>query len=564
MAAKVEKKSKKKSSKKLMLLEKKKAMEEAAKVAAEAAKVAAKEAAAAARAVEKELNDDTSSNSSEVVDQNPSISSKIEKVSNSFVKGKKNKESKKRDKNSLMKEVNVKGDEKENNVVNGSSDSSSDSNSDDSKSSNSNSDGSSDSNSDSNSDGSSDSDSNSDGSSDSNSDGSSDSNSDSNIDGSSDNNSDGSSDNNSDGSSDSSSDDSSDSNNANSSAVYHGETESKNIKMRNTAPESLVEKQRKVSSSSGSSSDNANSSGISDGEKENKDIKVQNVVPENIVEKQRKISDDSNRKNANLDNYQQKNEGISKKRQINLDTEENAQIKKKVAIENDETNLKIYVRGLPWKANEDEVREYFSTCGEIISIEMPIMDDGRSSGTAIINFKTKQACETCLELNGSDFNGRWLNIKYSTPKPIWSPREPSQKVDGCTTVFVGNLSFQIDENTLREAFGECGEITQVRFAEDRETGQFKGFGHIEFAKTESTNLAVKMTGTNIMGRPVRVDFANPRKNTFAGGRGRGPGKKGGRGHDGGRGRSSMRGGGLMPSKKKSGIMQFSGSKTTFD
>jgi len=542
-----------------MLLEKKKAMEEAARVAAEAAK----EAAAAAMAVEKELNDDTSSNSSEVVDKNPSISSKIEKVSNSFVKEKKFMESKNRDKNSLMKKVNVMGDEKKNDFI----DSSSDSSSGDSKSSNSNDDGSSDSSigdsksSNSNDDGTSDSTSDDSKSSNSNDDGSSDS--DSNSDGSSDSdsNSDGSSD--SDSNSDSSSDDSSDSNNANSSAVYHDETESKNIKMRNTAPESLVKKQRKVSSSS-SSSDNANSSGISDGEKENKDIKVQNVLPENIVEKQRKISDHSNRKNANLDNYQQKNEGISKKRQINLDTEENAQIKKKVAIENDETNLKIYVRGLPWKANEDEVREYFSTCGEIISIEMPIMDDGRSSGTAIINFKTKQACETCLELNGSDFNGRWLNIKYSTPKPIWSPREPSQKVDGCTTVFVGNLSFQIDENTLREAFGECGEITQVRFAEDRETGQFKGFGHIEFAKTESTNLAVKMTGTNIMGRPVRVDFANPRKNTFAGGRGRGPGKKGGRGHDGGRGRSSMRGGGLMPSKKKSGIMQFSGSKTTFD
>merc|ERR1711934_830250 len=312
---------------------------------------------------------------------------------------------------------------------------SSDSSSGDSKSSNSNDDGSSDSSigdsksSNSNDDGTSDSTSDDSKSSNSNDDGSSDS----------DSNSDGSSD--SDSNSDGSSDDSSDSNNANSSAVYHDETESKNIKMRNTAPESLVKKQRKVSSSS-SSSDNANSSGISDGEKENKDIKVQNVLPENIVEKQKKISDDSNRKNANLDNYQQKNEGISKKRQINLDTEENAQIKKKVAIENDETNLKIYVRGLPWKANEDEVREYFSTCGEIISIEMPIMDDGRSSGTAIINFKTKQACETCLELNGSDFNGRWLNIKYSTPKPIWSPREPSQKVDGCTTVFVGNLSFQ--------------------------------------------------------------------------------------------------------------------------
>merc|ERR1712222_312865 len=382
--------------------------------------------------------------------------------------------------------------------------------------------------------------------------------------GSSDNNSDGSSDNNSDGSSSNSNDDGSSDSSIGDSKSSNSNSDGSSDSDSNSDGSSDSDSNSDSSSDDSSDSDNANSSGISDGEKENKDIKVQNVLPENIVEKQRKISDHSNRKNANLDNYQQKNEGISKKRQINLDTEENAQIKKKVAIENDETNLKIYVRGLPWKANEDEVREYFSTCGEIISIEMPIMDDGRSSGTAIINFKTKQACETCLELNGSDFNGRWLNIKYSTPKPIWSPREPSQKVDGCTTVFVGNLSFQIDENTLREAFGECGEITQVRFAEDRETGQFKGFGHIEFAKTESTNLPVKMTGTNIMGRPVRVDFANPRKNTFAGGRGRGPGKKGGRGHDGGRGRSSMRGGGLMPSKKKSGIMQFSGSKTTFD
>jgi len=224
----------------------------------------------------------------------------------------------------------------------------------------------------------------------------------------------------------------------------------------------------------------------------------------------------------------------------------------------------MYIRGLPWRATEDEVREYFSTCGEITSIEMPIMDDGRSSGTAIIDFKTKEACESCLELNGSDFNGRWLNIKYSTPKPIWSPREPSEKAEGCTTVFVGNLSFQIDEETLRDAFGDCGEITQVRFAEDRETGHFKGFGHIEFANTESTNLAVKMTGTDIMGRPVRVDYANPRKKNFVGARGRALGKRSGRGSDGGRGGSFTRSSNLMASKRRSSIVQFSGNKTTFE
>merc|ERR1712226_385844 len=225
-------------------------------------------------------------------------------------------------------------------------------------------------------------------------------------------------------------------------------------------------------------------------------------------------SKNSNRKDDDFKYSKFDAEENSKKRKSTTIVEEKPECKKRAAVEDGNDNLRMYIRGLPWRATEDEVREYFSTCGEITSIEMPIMDDGRSSGTAIIDFKTKEACESCLELNGSDFNGRWLNIKYSTPKPIWSPREPSEKAEGCTTVFVGNLSFQIDEETLRDAFGDCGEITQVRFAEDRETGHFKGFGHIEFANTESTNLAVKMTGTDIMGRPVRVDYCKSKKKEF--------------------------------------------------
>ena len=75
---------------------------------------------------------------------------------------------------------------------------------------------------------------------------------------------------------------------------------------------------------------------------------------------------------------------------------------------------------------------------------------------------------------------------------------------------MGNLSFAIDEDTLREAFASCGEISSVRFAEDRETGAFKGFGHIEFVDTESTDLAVKMAGEDVMGRAIRVYYANSR------------------------------------------------------
>jgi len=135
---------------------------------------------------------------------------------------------------------------------------------------------------------------------------------------------------------------------------------------------------------------------------------------------------------------------------------------------------------------------------------------------AIIAFKEAASAAAALEHNGADFGGRWLNIKYSSDKPINTPRAPSQKEEGCVTVFVGNLSFNIDEDTMRETFGSCGEISSIRFATDRETGDFKGFGHVEFVDSDSTDKAVAMAGTYVMDRPLRVDYANDRRKSGGG------------------------------------------------
>ena len=206
--------------------------------------------------------------------------------------------------------------------------------------------------------------------------------------------------------------------------------------------------------------------------------------------------------------------------------------------------------------------------------------------TAIIAFSDAAGAAAAMEHNGADFGGRWLNIKYSSSKPITAAREASQKEEGCMTVFVGNLSFHIDEDTIRDTFKDCGEITAVRFAEDKETGQFKGFGHVEFADTESTDKAVALAGTYVMDRPLRVDFANERRDRGFGGGGRGGGRggRGGRGGymgggGGGRGRGGRgggrgggfgggrgggRGGNSFGAKKSGSIAAFSGNKITFD
>jgi len=69
---------------------------------------------------------------------------------------------------------------------------------------------------------------------------------------------------------------------------------------------------------------------------------------------------------------------------------------------------------------------------------------------------------------------------------------------------------------MRETFGSCGEISSIRFATDRETGDFKGFGHVEFVDSDSTDKAVAMAGTYVMDRPLRVDYANDRRKSGGG------------------------------------------------
>ena len=119
-------------------------------------------------------------------------------------------------------------------------------------------------------------------------------------------------------------------------------------------------------------------------------------------------------------------------------------------------------------------------------------------------------------MNGATMGERWLKIESYVPRPKRTyDSTPSAKPDGCTCVFVGNLSYDIDDDTLKKAFASCGEVTSIRWGMDRETGDFKGYGHVEFSETEATDKAVAMAGEMVLGRAIRVDFAkgssSPRK-----------------------------------------------------
>lgn len=88
-------------------------------------------------------------------------------------------------------------------------------------------------------------------------------------------------------------------------------------------------------------------------------------------------------------------------------------------------------------------------------------------------------------------------------------------------IYVGNLSYSLDESALRAAFAEFGEITDLAFPKDRVTGRPRGFAFITFTDGSSAEAALKLDGQEVGGRKIVVKFALERKSTGSAGGGGG-------------------------------------------
>lgn len=75
--------------------------------------------------------------------------------------------------------------------------------------------------------------------------------------------------------------------------------------------------------------------------------------------------------------------------------------------------------------------------------------------------------------------------------------------------FIGQLSWNVDNDWLASEFAECGEVVSARVQMDRNTGRSRGFGFVEFTTVEAANACVALNGKEIDGRPVKIDKSTP-------------------------------------------------------
>jgi RNA recognition motif-containing protein len=81
-----------------------------------------------------------------------------------------------------------------------------------------------------------------------------------------------------------------------------------------------------------------------------------------------------------------------------------------------------------------------------------------------------------------------------------------------TKLFVGSLPWAVDDQQLKDAFAEFGEVTYAKVIIDRDTNRSKGFGFVEFADEAAAKAAIdKLNNSEMNGRTIVVNEAKPRE-----------------------------------------------------
>ncbi|NWQ97146.1 RBM34 protein, partial [Burhinus bistriatus] len=187
--------------------------------------------------------------------------------------------------------------------------------------------------------------------------------------------------------------------------------------------------------------------------------------------------------------------------------------KKKVADETVDRRT-VFVGNLPVSCTVQALKSLFKEYGQIKSIRFRSLvpaEDTLSKKLAAIKHKVhpnakfinayvvfKKECDAikALKENGKEIaSGFHIRVDIASKSSLH---------DNKRSVFLGNLSYDIRDDAVREHFSVCGGVVAVRIVRDRNTGLGKGFGYVLFENMDAVHLALKLNDSVLMGRKIRV------------------------------------------------------------
>ncbi|CAM9724097.1 unnamed protein product, partial [Choristocarpus tenellus] len=156
----------------------------------------------------------------------------------------------------------------------------------------------------------------------------------------------------------------------------------------------------------------------------------------------------------------------------------------------------VFVGNLSWSTTSDDLRNFMSSVGEVVSAEVQShADSGRSKGWGLVTYAEPTVAVAAIEqLNNVDFGGRPIHIRLDRKEV---------EASGGFPIFVGNLPWSTTDEDLQEIFSpyepyDCHVKTNM-------AGRSRGFGILRFATPEMGQRAISdMQSYQIEGRPIQV------------------------------------------------------------
>ncbi|KAJ4903776.1 hypothetical protein Rs2_17727 [Raphanus sativus] len=189
------------------------------------------------------------------------------------------------------------------------------------------------------------------------------------------------------------------------------------------------------------------------------------------------------------------------------------------------SDLKLFVGNLPFNVDSAQLAQLFESAGNVEMVEV-IYDKvtGRSRGFGFVTMSSASEVETAeQQFNGYELDGRQLRVNAGPPPPKREDsfsRGPRSSFGGGgggsgagsgNRVYVGNLSWGVDDMALESLFGEQGKVVEARVIYDRDSGRSKGFGFVTYNSAQEVQNAIRtLDGADLDGRQIRVSEAEAR------------------------------------------------------
>lgn len=169
-----------------------------------------------------------------------------------------------------------------------------------------------------------------------------------------------------------------------------------------------------------------------------------------------------------------------------------------LAYENKCCSVKLFVGGLSYDTTEQDLLSYFGQFGNISNVTIKYNPQtGHPRGFGFVTFTADGSIDAVLNNGPHTLKGRQIDPRKAKTKPI------------CKKIFVGGLGSNVNEDEIRQYFGQFGTVEGVELPYDHARNRRREFCFVIFENEESADKACYEPKQNIGGRDVDVKKAQP-------------------------------------------------------